>query len=191
VQDLWPIVAIACLVAILVVQSVRLSRARALAREGAVLGARELGRQVAARARSVRAVEGEGDASLLLERAGYSVVDRQVAGSWTLFADGEPVTFGLRADYLVARDGRQYIAEVKTGLLATRLSHANTRRQLLEYRLAFDVDGVILVDADAGTVTHIEIASEETSSGVSRGNVVWIVLASVAMGVLVGHYVAW
>jgi hypothetical protein len=28
-----------------------------------------------------------------------------------LLADGEPVTFGLRADYLVAREGLRYIAD--------------------------------------------------------------------------------
>jgi hypothetical protein len=71
--------------------------------------------------------------------------------------DGEAVTFGLRADYLVARAGRRYIAEVKTGLLAPRLSHGPTRRQLLEYSAAFEVDGVVLVDADRASIAHVEV----------------------------------
>ena len=33
------------------------------------------------------------------------------------------------------------VAEVKTGRLAPRIDTPATRRQLLEYRLAFDVDG--------------------------------------------------
>lgn len=109
------------------------------------------------RARGLRAVEGEAGAAALLERAGYSVLERQVPGSWTVRADGEPITFGLRADYLVARAGRRYIAEVKTGRMAPRLSHGPTRRQLLEYSAAFDVHGVILVDADVETITHVEV----------------------------------
>jgi hypothetical protein len=48
------------------------------------------------------------------------------------------------------------VAEVKTGTLAPRIETATTRRQLLEYRVAFAVDGVLLVDADAGTVRRVE-----------------------------------
>ena len=135
----------------------RVRRLSGLARAHRAAAAREEERRVAARERSVRAVEGERDAVALLEDDGYTVADRQVRGSWTLRADGEPVTVGLRADYLVVRDGRRYIAEVKTGRLAPSLSHAPTRRQLLEYRAAFDVDGVVLVDASIRTITHVEL----------------------------------
>jgi hypothetical protein len=54
-----------------------------------------------------------------------------------------------------SRVGR-YIAEVKTGRAAVRLDTAATRRQLLEYRVAFDVDGVLLVDAEAGEIRLVE-----------------------------------
>jgi hypothetical protein len=140
-----------------IVQSWRLARQRALGRAHRAAAAREQDRELAAHARSLRAVHGEREAVTLLERDGYVVLERQVAGSWTVRADGEPVTFGLRADYLVARDGRRYIAEVKTGRLAPRLSHGPTRRQLLEYGAAFDVHGVVLVDADLDTITHVEL----------------------------------
>jgi hypothetical protein len=140
-----------------VVQSWRLSRQREIARASEVAAARDEERRIATRARGLRAVEGEVGAAALLERAGYAVLGRQVPGSWTVRADGESITFGLRADYLVARAGRRYIAEVKTGRLAPRLSHGPTRRQLLEYSAAFDVQGVILVDADVGAITHVEV----------------------------------
>jgi hypothetical protein len=151
---LWVLVAAATA---LVVQSWRLGRQRtmALANQGAAI--RESVRKVAAEARTLRASEGEAGAFALLERAGYAVLERQVPGSWTVRADGEALTFGLRADYLVEHRGRRYIAEVKTGRLAPRLSHGPTRRQLLEYRAAFDVHGVVLVDADAGSIVHVDI----------------------------------
>jgi hypothetical protein len=130
---------------------------REAARANLAAAVREEVRQVAAHQRSARAVVGERDAPALLASAGYEVLARQVEGSWTIRANGEPRTFGLRADYLVARDRRRFIAEVKTGRLAPSLAHAGTRRQLLEYGAAFDVDGVLLVDADRGTITHVEI----------------------------------
>lgn len=190
-------------IVILLVQSWRLGRIReiagaqgAIARANVAAAEREQDRQAAACARSYRAKEGERAAYTLLERAGYEVVDRQVAGSWTLRADGTPVTFGLRADYLVARNGRRYIAEVKTGRVASRLSHGATRRQLLEYGAAFDVHGVILVDADAQTIVHVEM--DMFMGGVPRSGfdgvhprVVTIAVAvSLSIGIVIGTVIA-
>ncbi len=142
---------------VILVLAWRLALQRDAARANEAAATREGSRRVAAAARTFRAAAGEHGASALLGHAGYAVLGRQVPGSWTVHADGEAVTFGLRADYLVSRRGRRYIAEVKTGRLAPRLSHGPTRRQLLEYSAAFDVHGVILVDADAETITHVEI----------------------------------
>ena len=54
--------------------------------------------------------------------------------------------------YLATRGSRRFVAEVKTGALAPSLDHAPTRRQILEYCAAFDVDGALLVDAEQGRV---------------------------------------
>lgn len=179
----------------LVVQSWRLGRHRtmALANRGAAV--RESDRKVAAEARTLRASAGEAGAFTLLERAGYAVLERQVPGSWTVRADGEALTFGLRADYLIERRGRRYIAEVKTGRLAPRLSHGPTRRQLLEYGAAFDVHGVVLVDADAGTIVHVDIdlfaRDGGEANGASRGTqglstVALVAVLSLVVGLVVG-----
>jgi hypothetical protein len=143
--------------AVALVQAWLLARRRRSAHADEAARAREAERQAAAQARSRRATEGEREASALLVHAGYCVLARQVQGVWTVRADGEPLTFGLRADYLVARGGRRYVAEVKTGRLAPRLSHGPTRRQLLEYGVAFDVAGVLLVDAEAQSISLVEV----------------------------------
>ncbi|WP_437732165.1 hypothetical protein [Sorangium sp. So ce1335] len=98
---------------------------------------------------------GEARAEALLRELGYTILGRQVAVSYGVQIDGEPMTVGLRADYLVAYGRRRYVAEVKTGRLAPRIDTPATRRQLLEYRLAFDVDGVLLVDAEARRVRSV------------------------------------
>lgn len=141
----------------LLIQGLRLRQQTLIASRYEAAALREQERHVALHARSERAVAGESDALVLLSDAGYQVLERQVRGSWMVHADGEPHTFDLRADYLVAFRGRRYVAEVKTGRVATRLSHGATRRQLLEYWAAFDVDGVLLVDADQGSITHVEL----------------------------------
>jgi hypothetical protein len=144
------------------------------------------------RARARRAVEGELRAEPMLRAAGYEVLDRQVRGGWTVYADGEPLAIGLRADLLVARGGRRYVAEVKTGKLAPRLDHAATRRQLLEYRIAFGVDGVLLVDAEAERVTVVELGErgaadrEERRGGFAFASSV--LLAGISIGVAMGWF---
>lgn len=109
-----------------------------------------------ARRRGARAVRGEHDAELLLEDVGYTVLDRQVPLTWTICAGDEEHEIELRADLVVERDELRYVAEVKTGSAAPRLENAATRRQLLEYRVAYDVDGVLLVDVEAGDVVEVE-----------------------------------
>ena len=102
--------AIASLVAS--IQTARILWARRDARVGDP-GAREAGGR-----------RGGAEAEPLLRHAGCEVIARQVAGGWTIYADGEPHQVALRADLVVEREGRRYVAEVKTGKLAPRLDHA-------------------------------------------------------------------
>lgn len=188
-------------VAALLLQSLRFRHQRRLAIEHEAVAARheaaatrEHERLLALRERSARAVAGEWGAREILVQAGFEVLGRQVAGSWTLHADGQPHTFDLRADYLVTDGERRYIAEVKTGQMATRLSHGATRRQLLEYWAAFDVEGVLLVDADQGLVMHVEVdptarLAARTPGGTSRRPLLWL-LAVVAVVAFVGGVAA-
>jgi hypothetical protein len=86
---------------------------------------------------------------------GFEVVGRQVRSDNPLSIGGQPIPVPLRADYMVTKGALRYVAEVKTGIFATQIGTAATRRQLLEYRVAFDVDGVLLVDAEWGTVREV------------------------------------
>ncbi len=97
----------------------------------------------------------EQQAARLLEELGYLVLGHQVETSYAVLVDGKPTEVSLRADYLVSRGGRQFVAEVKSGQVAPRLDTAATRRQLLEYRVAFEVDGVLLVDGEERRVHEV------------------------------------
>jgi len=107
---------------------------------------------------SARATAGEALAEKLLAKAGYRVEARQATRRWAVHVDGEPQEVTLRADFVVARRGRRYVAEVKTGQDAPDIAAPATRRQLLEYRCAFGVDGVLLVDAEARRVHAVDFA---------------------------------
>jgi hypothetical protein len=110
------------------------------------------------RARAAVARTGEVAAEKLLARHGFVVVGRQVTGRWSLRIDGDEREVRCRAD-LVVRPKRDrhalYVAEVKTGG-AVDPTLPSTRRQLLEYAMAFDVDGVLLLDMEERAVHRIE-----------------------------------
>ncbi len=113
-----------------------------------------------AKVRAARAGAGEHHGARMLRAAGYSIVAVQVRTWWSPIVDGEPHEIELRADYLVELDGELLVAEVKTGDEAPRISTAATRRQLLEYHVAFAVaygaEGVLLVCPELGTIQRVE-----------------------------------
>jgi hypothetical protein len=141
------------------------------------------------RARTARAQRGEREAAAMLERAGWTVLAQQVQGSYELWAGGVTRVIGLRADYVVEAGGRRFVAEVKTGQRAVELSNPATRRQLLEYRMAFDVEGVLLVDAEAGRVDEVRFPLPGAGRGESGpGGLIWL-LAGLVLGA--GAALAW
>jgi PD-(D/E)XK nuclease superfamily len=142
-----------------------------------------------AKARAARALAGEAAAELLLEAAGYAITARQARRAWQLRLDDEPHDIELRCDLLAEADGRTYVAEVKTGAAAPRIETAATRRQLLEYQVAYGVDGVLLVDAEAGAVRRVdfpmatppvELVEDVPPKTTQRATIAWIVLAAAA-----------
>ena len=127
--------------------------------------------------RVLEARKGELRAHGLLQARGYHVVAAQSACSYTLAIDGQDLVVPLRADYLVTRDGLRYVAEVKTGALAPHLRTPATRRQLLEYRMAFDVDGILLVDAEQERIHVVRFPFPERAKAQHRSPLAWIALA--------------
>lgn len=105
--------------------------------------------------RAARAGAGEDDAAVMLRGAGFRIVARQARIWWTPLVDGVPHETELRADYLVEFEGELLVAEVKTGDQAPKLETAATRRQLLEYHVAFAADGVLLVCPELGTIQRV------------------------------------
>ena len=113
-------------------------------------------RSSTAHARSKRAIRGEKMALSLLAKEGYRIIDKQVPMDWTMLCDGQEEHFSLRLDVLVEREGKEYVAEVKTGECAPSLRTAATRRQLLEYALAHGSNEILLVDVESKRISKVE-----------------------------------
>ncbi|MDD9937902.1 MAG: hypothetical protein OXT09_30100 [Myxococcales bacterium] len=137
------------------------------------------------RARQRRAARGEQRAFPLLESRGYRVVDSQPPAQLMLRVDGEAQEIALRADYLVERAGRRYVAEVKTGRHAPNPRNPDTRRQLLEYRLAYDVAGVLLIDMERRSIHRVDFMLDGGTR--PRLPLAWLALGGL-LGALGAHF---
>ena len=150
--------------------------------------------------RAARAHQGELSGEGQLRSAGFMILQRQAQAIWAPRVDGVAEPFDLRADFLVQDIETQEIlvAEVKTGDLAPELSTAATRRQLLEYQLAFGVAAVLLVWPERHQILRIEFpiptaalaiqplpATEADLDGKSRARshyaLVWRLIACAAL----------
>ncbi len=109
----------------------------------------------ASRRRNRRARRAETAAERLLENQGFAILERQPTRRWRLEVDGEPQEVSCRADLLLERRGTLYVADVKSGGAAPDPRKPATRRQLLEYLLAFDADGALVVDMERRQVREV------------------------------------
>lgn len=137
------------------------------------------------RRRMARAAWGELRAEKLLAAHGYRLEARQVPASVRLFVDDAPFQIEVRVDLIVRRRGRRYAAEVKTGARAPHLDHAPTRRQLLEYAHAYDVDGLLLVDAEADRIREVRFPSRRDARASAR-SLAWGLGVGLAVGAALG-----
>ncbi|MFT7579432.1 MAG: hypothetical protein ACI9MR_001096 [Myxococcota bacterium] len=140
-MSLWLVVAGACLCLLL----------------GLVLGVVAARREPRVRMQRHRrqGAAGEPRGLALLKRAGYTLIETQPSALVSVSLDGHRHECGVRADALVTRDGRRWIAEIKSGPETAKITHRATRRQLLEYAYAFECDGILLVSVPERRVQEV------------------------------------
>lgn len=107
----------------------------------------------------ISARRSEARARKLVERAGYRITAEHPRAIIHLAVDRAPVAYEVIADFLAEhagpRGGERVVVEVKHGEHGSSLGYADTRRQLLEYAVAFEVDAVLFVDMRRGRVQRV------------------------------------
>ena len=159
VQRTSPVVLALCLLLFLVVGVVAGLFVARLAVRRRVATSRTLGRR------------GVDRALALLDRHGFEILEREVAATGLVQVDSRLEEYAVRADALVRRKGRVYVAEFKGGPSAASIRNRATRRQLLEYACVFGTDGILLVDANAGRVQYVRFVSAAQGAARPRGSV--------------------
>lgn len=92
----------------------------------------------------------------LLKKYGFDILDVQKSASYFIFINGRPREIKVRADVIVKKGGKVYVAEVKSGKTSPLVDIPATRRQLLEYYLVYKPAGILLVDMEQQKIKTIE-----------------------------------
>ena len=104
-----------------------------------------------------RGLLAEKQAVRYLRKHGYKILAAQLQEPITVYVNGEPQESTVRADFLAKKGWKTYIVEVKSGQQGT-VRQAATRRQLLEYKLVYEPDGIILLDMEHHNLQKIDFA---------------------------------
>jgi len=113
-------------------------------------------RKIKLKTRMKKARKGELKAIELLQRNGYEILDAQKQKQYNMTVDNKKYQISVKADMIVKKGKKIYVAEVKTGEKAPSANLPATRRQLLEYFLVYKPDGIILVDMENQILKKVE-----------------------------------
>lgn len=113
---------------------------------------------------SERAKLGESEAMKLLQQEGYHIIEEQARMPVKMMIGKERYESFIKADFIVEKNHKRYLAEVKTGKQANpRLP--NVRRQLFEYQNLFETDGILFIDMNKYDIIEVSFTVPETMKG--------------------------
>ena len=101
-----------------------------------------------AKKRAFTSKRAEKKAEKWLKRNGFQIIDKQLSRPLIIQSGKTQHRYLIRTDFLVKKGSRKYIVEVKSGQKNSYITNRETRRQLLEYFLAYQSYGIILFDME-------------------------------------------
>ncbi|SDH29845.1 hypothetical protein [Winogradskyella thalassocola] len=98
----------------------------------------------------------ENKARGFLQDKGYSIVGEQEQYFHRYKVNNKNFESKIILDYVVEKDGKKFIVEVKSGKSAISVQDKNSRRQLLEYDFVIENDGIFLLDMENRTMKLVK-----------------------------------
>ena len=135
-----------------------------------------------------RGQEGEKQAEKFLIKNGFTILEDQVQIHPKMCVDGNWSEYMIKVDYLVEKNGKQAIVEVKTGNSAPSPKNSSTRRQILEYSCTYDVDTVYLFDAEQSKLMEIQFDLKQQN--LNTGNHYFkVFMIGLILGLIISSFV--
>lgn len=129
-----------------------------------------------------RGIKLETEAEYFLKEKGFNIIGNQEINYHNYKVNGQNRRNKLIVDYVAEKAGKKYIVEVKSGKEAISLNNKNSRRQLIEYDLVIENDGLILLDMENKDLQFVQFQSKEERQDTSFRE---IIIALAIMGILI------
>jgi hypothetical protein len=91
----------------------------------------------------------------LLRQCGYQILGKNQKGTVLIDVDGASHLGSLEAEYTVKKNGKSYVAVLKSGEGLFDPTEPALRRRLVEYDRVFGLSGLLLVDAQEGEIHKV------------------------------------
>ncbi|AEG61277.1 hypothetical protein [Desulforamulus ruminis] len=116
----------------------------------------KLFQSAASRRRVLKAGKAELAARKFLSSEGYKILSVQERVPVVTKINGKSHKSHIQADLIVQKGKEVFVVDVKTGQVAQQPNSPEIRRQLLEYYLVYQTDGVLVLDMDQKKLYRME-----------------------------------
>lgn len=107
--------------------------------------------------------QAEKEAEKILRKKGYVIIEVQKCKPLLITIGDKIHRYLVRIDYLVRKRGKVYVVEVKSGEKIPYITNRETRRQMLEYYLAYQPSGIILLNMKNKSISEVKFQFESAS----------------------------
>jgi len=114
------------------------------------------------RKRFSKSRQAEKEAEKILRKNGYTVIDAQKSKPLLITIGDKIHRYLVRIDYLVRKGGKAFVVEVKSGEKIPYITNRETRRQMLEYYLAYQPCGILLLNMKNKSISEVKFQFEST-----------------------------
>ena len=105
----------------------------------------------------------EKEAEKILKKNGYAIIDAQKSKPLLITIGDKIHRYLVRIDYLARKRGKVYVVEVKSGEKIPYVTNRETRRQMLEYYLAYQPSGILLLNMKNKSISEVKFQFKSTS----------------------------
>ena len=114
------------------------------------------------RKRFSKSRQAEKEAEKILRKNGYAIIDAQKSKPLLITIGDKIHRYLVRIDYLVRKRGKIFVVEVKSGEKIPYITNRETRRQMLEYYLAYQPCGILLLNMKNKIISEVKFQFEST-----------------------------
>lgn len=114
------------------------------------------------RKRFSKSRQAEKEAEKILRKNGYTIIDAQKSKPLLITIGNRIHRYLVRIDYLARKRGKVFVVEVKSGDKIPYITNRETRRQILEYYLAYQPCGILLLNMKNKNISEVKFQFESS-----------------------------